>query len=50
MPDLPILITYYTTEHMGARAGLKALEDAAGVGSFSRYGTFTRNAHLWDRR
>lgn len=45
-----MLITYYTTEHMGARVGLKALEDAAGVGSFSRYGTFIWNAHLWDLR
>jgi peptide/nickel transport system substrate-binding protein len=47
--ELPILPTYRAADGVGVRAGIKALEDhmggdVAGVG----YGTFTRNAFLWD--
>ena len=46
--ELPILITYYTTEHWGARKGVMALDDEGGVGSFSVYGSYSRNSYLWD--
>jgi ABC-type transport system substrate-binding protein len=43
---LPMLITYYITYHVGARQGVRALEDTSGWEQ--AYGTVTRNAHLWD--
>ncbi len=47
--DLPLLITYYNTDHIGVRAGVRALDDVSGGQHSSRpYGTYTRNAHLWD--
>ena len=47
--ELPLLILYYTPRHLGVRTGLRALEDVAGGAEASLfYGTFTRNAHLWE--
>jgi peptide/nickel transport system substrate-binding protein len=47
--ELPLLVTAYSTEHSGVRKGVRALEDVAGGQHSSRpYGTYSRNAHLWD--
>jgi peptide/nickel transport system substrate-binding protein len=47
--DLPFLIFYYSTHHTGFRSGVKALDDIGGGQQSSRpYGTYSRNAHLWD--
>ncbi len=47
--ELPLLIFYYSTHHTGVRKGVHALEDVAGGQQSSRpYGTYSRNAHLWD--
>ena len=47
--ELPLLVTYFSTEHSGVRKGIRALEDVSGGQHFSRpYGTYSRNAHLWD--
>jgi peptide/nickel transport system substrate-binding protein len=47
--QLPLLIVYYNTDHIGVRKGVRALDDIAGGQHSSRpYGTYTRNAHLWD--
>lgn len=47
--ELPLLIFYFSTHHTGVRAGVRALDDVAGGQQSSRpYGTYSRNAHLWD--
>jgi peptide/nickel transport system substrate-binding protein len=47
--ELPFLIFYFSTHHTGARTGVRALDDVAGGMQSSRpYGTYSRNAHLWD--
>jgi peptide/nickel transport system substrate-binding protein len=47
--QLPLLIAYYSTHHTGVRAGVRALDDVAGGQQSARpYGTYSRNAHLWD--
>ncbi len=47
--DLPILITYFNTDHIGARKGVRALEDVLGGAQAGQpYGTYSRNAYLWD--
>lgn len=47
--ELPLLIFNYNTDHLGVRAGVRALDDVAGGQHSSRpYGTYTRNAHRWD--
>jgi len=47
--ELPLLITYYNTDHIGVRKGIRAMDDAAGGAQAGQpYGTYTRNAHLWD--
>jgi ABC-type transport system substrate-binding protein len=47
--ELPFLIFYFSTHHTGARTGVRALDDVAGGQQSSRpYGTYSRNAHLWD--
>lgn len=47
--ELPILITYYNTDHIGARKGVIAFEDVEGGSQAGQpYGTYSRNAHLWD--
>lgn len=37
----------YQADHIGVRAGVRALDDVEG-GAGAPYGTYTRNAHLWD--
>jgi peptide/nickel transport system substrate-binding protein len=47
--ELPLLVFYYSTHHTGVRKGVRALDDVAGGQQSSRpYGTYSRNAHLWD--
>jgi peptide/nickel transport system substrate-binding protein len=47
--ELPILITYYDTHYLGVRSAVRALGDIAGGQDASRpYGTYSRNAYLWD--
>jgi len=47
--ELPVLVSYYSTEHSGVRKGVRALDDVSGGQHSSRaYGTYSRNAHLWD--
>jgi peptide/nickel transport system substrate-binding protein len=47
--ELPILPIYYEADHLTVRKGIAALSDSAGgAGAGALYGTFTRNAHLWD--
>jgi peptide/nickel transport system substrate-binding protein len=47
--ELPLLVLYNGTHSVGHRTGVKALEDHNGGGNGSLWwGTYTRNAHLWD--
>lgn len=48
--ELPLLIFYYTADHIGVRKGIKALDDVNGgaIPTTPPFGTYTRNAHLWD--
>ena len=47
--ELPIMPIYYDADHVTVRRGVQALDDATGgAGAGALYGTFTRNAHLWD--
>ena len=47
--ELPFLILYYVPDHVGVRKGVKAFEDHEGGAEGARpFGTYTRNAHLWD--
>jgi peptide/nickel transport system substrate-binding protein len=47
--ELPFLTFYYSTHHTGARTGVRAFDDIGGGQTSSRpYGTYSRNAHLWD--
>jgi hypothetical protein len=47
--ELPVLVSYYSTEHAGVRQGVHAFEDIAGGQHSSRpFGTYSRNAHTWD--
>jgi peptide/nickel transport system substrate-binding protein len=47
--DLPFLMLYYTADPIGVRKGFTALSDQeAGDGGGRPWGTYTRNAYLWD--
>jgi len=47
--ELPLLVLYNGTHSVGRRTGIVALDDQSGGGNGSlSYGTYTRNAHLWD--
>jgi len=47
--ELPFLIVYYLPDQLGVRAGVKALDDIDGGAEAAQpYGTYTRNAHLWE--
>jgi peptide/nickel transport system substrate-binding protein len=48
--ELPILVTYFIGDHVGKRKRLQALDDIAGGANPGAppFGTYTRNAHLWD--
>jgi len=46
---LPLMPVYFLPEQMGVRAGVKAFDDIDGGEEAAQYfGTFTRNAYLWD--
>jgi peptide/nickel transport system substrate-binding protein len=46
---LPFLIVYYLPDHVGVRKGVKAFDDVEGGAEAARpFGTYTRNAHLWE--
>lgn len=48
--ELPFLPLYYTAFHLGVRKGVRAFDGAAGgAGGAQAYGSYLRNAHLWDR-
>jgi hypothetical protein len=47
--ELPFLPLFYEADHIGARKGVKALDDVAGgAGAGAPYGYYSRNAHLWE--
>jgi ABC-type transport system substrate-binding protein len=47
--ELPMLLIFSTAEHIAVRKGVKAFDDHTGGESAARpYGTYTRNAHLWE--
>jgi peptide/nickel transport system substrate-binding protein len=47
--ELPFLIVYYVPDHVGIRTGVKAFDDTDGGAEAAQpYGTYTRNAHLWE--
>ena len=49
--ELPIMPMYYEAHQIGARRGVKAFDDVkGGAGPGSPYGSYARNAHLWEFR
>jgi ABC-type transport system substrate-binding protein len=48
--ELPFLAAYYTVDLIGVRKGVSALDDVEGgaVPAAAPFGTYSRNAHLWD--
>jgi peptide/nickel transport system substrate-binding protein len=47
--ELPFLILYFLPDHLGVRKGVRAYDDVEGGAEGAQaYGTYTRNAHLWD--
>ncbi|HZT06944.1 MAG TPA: ABC transporter substrate-binding protein [Chloroflexota bacterium] len=47
--ELPFLVLYGTVDPLAVRKGVKALDDRDGGDSGGRpFGTYTRDAHLWD--
>jgi peptide/nickel transport system substrate-binding protein len=46
--ELPILVTYFTTDYIGVRKGVQALDDLGGAGAQGNLGAVTRNSYLWD--
>ena len=47
--ELPLLMLYHDAFFLGARRGVKPLDDVAGgMGANPLYGGYGRNAHLWD--
>ncbi len=47
--ELPILVLFTTADHLAVRKGVRALSDhMGGEGGGGTYGTYSRNAHLWD--
>jgi peptide/nickel transport system substrate-binding protein len=47
--NLPLMPLYYDADSISVRAGVKAMEDwPGGAGAGSPYGTYTRNAHMWE--
>ena len=49
--EVPWLILFFKPEHLGVRKGVVAYDDIEGGMEASQpYGTYSRNAHLWDLR
>jgi ABC-type transport system substrate-binding protein len=47
--QLPFMPFVYQADHLGARKGVKALDDVQGGALAGQpYGTYSRNAYLWD--
>lgn len=48
--ELPVLVTYFLPQQLGVYRGVRALHDdwQGGFEGSLSYGTFSRNAHLWD--
>jgi peptide/nickel transport system substrate-binding protein len=47
--ELPFLPFVFEANNIGVRKGVRALEDVnGGAGAGAAYGSYTRNAHLWD--
>lgn len=47
--ELPILVLFTTADHIAVRRAVRAFEDhMGGEGGGASYGTYSRNAHLWD--
>jgi peptide/nickel transport system substrate-binding protein len=47
--ELPFLPTMFQADNIGVRRGFKALDDVSGgAGAGAPYGSYTRNAYLWD--
>jgi peptide/nickel transport system substrate-binding protein len=48
--ELPLLVTYFLPQQLGVYKGVHALHDdwQGGFEGSLSYGTFSRNAHLWD--
>jgi peptide/nickel transport system substrate-binding protein len=47
--ELPFLPLMFEADNIGARRGLRALEDVpGGAGAGAPFGSYTRNAYLWD--
>lgn len=47
--ELPLLMVFHGADHLGVRRGVKAFDDlVGGQGANPIYGTYSRNAHLWD--
>jgi ABC-type transport system substrate-binding protein len=47
--ELPFMVLFSATHSVGRRTGVNALDDhQGGNNSGQSYGTYTRNAHLWD--
>ncbi|MBM2810576.1 MAG: hypothetical protein HW416_1335 [Chloroflexi bacterium] len=48
--ELPLLPLYYQLDFLGSRKGIRALDDSEGGAqpSVRPFGTYSRNAHLWD--
>jgi peptide/nickel transport system substrate-binding protein len=47
--ELPFLPLMFEADNIGARRGLRALDDVAGgAGAGAPFGSYTRNAYLWD--
>lgn len=47
--ELPLLMLYHLADYLAVRRGVKALDDlAGGQGANPLYGSYSRNAHLWD--
>jgi peptide/nickel transport system substrate-binding protein len=47
--ELPFLPPMFEADNIGARRGVRALDDVAGgAGAGAPFGSYTRNAYLWD--
>ncbi len=47
--ELPLLMLFHLADYLAVRQGVKALDDlAGGQGANPLYGSYSRNAYLWD--
>ncbi|HZT07570.1 MAG TPA: ABC transporter substrate-binding protein [Chloroflexota bacterium] len=47
--EMPYLVTMFEADNIGMRKGVQAFADfAGGAGAGAPYGSYTRNAYLWD--